>query len=139
MAELVADDALELVAVERVDRAARYRDDRVRHVAARGERVDAVLLVHDVDRRNARSRGDRHLLDDVEKAALEPVGGARQHAPRADHAGDGRAASRPKPQVFPQAHAEDRSAGQEDAPDVHPRRHGPRHRAGALEHLRIQP
>ena len=70
--ELVADDGLQLLAVELVERALRDRDRGFVRRMARGERVDALLFGQHEDLRFADARRDGHLLDDVEQAlALE--------------------------------------------------------------------
>ena len=94
VAELVRDHALELVARQVADAAAGDADDRVARRVAGGEGVDPVLLVHQVDRRHGRARGDRHLLDDVEDLPLVGVGRLRRERPAAEHLGDGVPAAR---------------------------------------------
>ena len=87
VAELVGDDALQLVAGELAQAAAGDGHHGVGRGEARGEGVDAVL-VEDVDRRDRDSRGDGHLLDDVEQTLLVAVGGVGRHEPPAEQLGD---------------------------------------------------
>ena len=66
----MGDHALELVAVEVLERAARDGDRGVAARAPGRERVDARFLLEHVDLRNGQPGGERHLLDDVDEAAL---------------------------------------------------------------------
>jgi len=92
VAELVGDDALELVAREFFEGAAGDGDDGVAGGEAGGEGVEAALVIEEVDGRHGHAGGDGHLLDDVEQALLGEVGGLRVHAAAADHLGDDGAA-----------------------------------------------
>ena len=83
VAELVADHALQLVAGERLERAARDGDDGVAGRVAGGEGVDARLVVQHVDRRHGHAGGDRHLLDHVEQPALGRIAACRARQRRA--------------------------------------------------------
>ena len=72
VAELVADDGLQLVAVEIVERALRHRDRGFVGRMTGREGVDALLFGQHEDLRLADARRDGHFLDDVEQAlALE--------------------------------------------------------------------
>ena len=84
MRELVADDALQLLAGEALQRAARDGDRGVVRRPTRREGVDAGLLVEDVDRGDRDARGDGHLLDDVQEPPLEAVVRVRADAPPAE-------------------------------------------------------
>ena len=75
MAHLVADHALQLVAIEQIERAARDADHGVVESEAGGERVDAVLVLEQVDGRDRGAGRERHLLDHVEQPAPGRVGG----------------------------------------------------------------
>ena len=74
MAELMGDDALQLVAVEVHERASRDRDRGVGGTVSRCECVDAGLAVEHVDLRHGNPRGDRHLLDDVPEPPPQRIG-----------------------------------------------------------------
>ena len=69
VAELVPDHALQLVAVEPLQRPAGDGDRRVGRRVARGEGVDAVLLLEHEHARHRHAGRDRHLLDDVDEPA----------------------------------------------------------------------
>ena len=62
--QLVADDALELLAVELLEQPGRDRDRGVLRVAPGGERVGR-RVVDEVDLRHRHVGGDRQLADDV--------------------------------------------------------------------------
>ena len=66
--ELVTDHRLQLIAVERIERALRHRHGRLVGRVARRERVDAWLVGQHEDLRLADARRDGHLLDDVHEA-----------------------------------------------------------------------
>ncbi len=90
----MGDDALELVAGEQGHAAAGDPDDGIARGASGGEGVDGILRVHHVDGRNGHARGDRHLLDEVEEAALVVVGRVQVDLAPAEAAGDDGATSR---------------------------------------------
>jgi len=92
VAELVADDALEFVAREPLERAAGDGDDGIGGGEAGGEGVDGGLVVHNVDGRHGDAGGHGHLLDDVEEAALVERGRVGGDAAAAHALGDGAAA-----------------------------------------------
>jgi hypothetical protein len=79
VAELVRDDALQLVAVEPLERAVRDRDRGVGGREPGGERVDALLAGQHVHLGHRRAGRDRHLLDDVPQPAQPGVGGVLGH------------------------------------------------------------
>ena len=82
VAEFVGDDPLELVAREVPDAAARDADDGVARRVSRGEGVDPVFLLEQIDRRHGRAGCDGHLLDDVEDLPLVGIGRlGRERAP----------------------------------------------------------
>jgi hypothetical protein len=89
VAEFVGDHALELVAGELLGAAARHADHRVTRREARGEGVDAAFVVQHVDRGRRRSRGDRHLLDDVLELSLRQVARVGVDEAAAEALGDG--------------------------------------------------
>ncbi len=70
VAELVRDHALQLGAVEVLERAACDGDRGIAARAAGRERVDARFLLENVDLRNRQPGGERHLLDDVDETPL---------------------------------------------------------------------
>ena len=74
VAELVRDHALQLVAVEVDERAARDRDRGVRGAVAGREGVDPRLALEHVHLGHRHAGGDRDLLDDVAQPPLERVG-----------------------------------------------------------------
>ena len=74
VAELVRDHALQLVAVEVDQRAARDGDRGVRRAVARREGVDPRLALEHVHLGHRHAGGDRDLLDDVAQPPLERVG-----------------------------------------------------------------
>jgi hypothetical protein len=73
MAELMGDDALQLLPVQTLDGALSDADHRVARRKAGGEGVDARFIGQQVHRRYRRTRGDGHFLDDVEQLALIQV------------------------------------------------------------------
>ena len=83
MGHLVGDHALQLVAIERVQQAARHDDRGIVRRGAGGEGIERVGLHHQQPR-HRHARGDRHLLDDVEELRRVFLGdrlrvGHRQH------------------------------------------------------------
>ncbi len=74
VAELVRDHALQLRAIEALECAARDRDRRVRGRHACGERVDAGLLLENVDLRHGQPRRQRHFFYDVHEPPLQWIG-----------------------------------------------------------------
>ena len=93
VAELVGDDALQLVARELLGTAARDADDGVAGREAGGERVDALLLVEQKHGRHGHAGGEGHFLDDVQQPALDGIGRVRINAPAAEPLGDDGAAA----------------------------------------------
>ncbi len=73
VAELVGDDALQLVAAELVQRAAGDGDRRVGRRIAGGEGVDAGLLLQHEDLRHRHAGGNGDLLDHVAQASVRRV------------------------------------------------------------------
>ena len=94
VAELVPDDRLQLVAAEEIQRAPGDGDGGVLRRVARGEGVDARLVVHHVHARHRHAGGERHLLDDVEQAAFAEVARARENFAPLHRLRHGRAALR---------------------------------------------
>ena len=73
MAHLVRDDALQFLAIQRVDEPACDGNRRVAWTAPRGERI-RIGIRNDVHRRPRQPRRDRHFVDDVvELTELELV------------------------------------------------------------------
>ena len=93
VAELVGNDALELVAAELLGAAAGQADHRLLRPRAGGEGVDALLVVHHEDRRHRQPGGERHLLDNVEHLPLERVGRVGRQATAAEREGQGLASA----------------------------------------------
>jgi hypothetical protein len=77
MTELMRDDALELVAGEHGHTSARHADGRIAGGMAGGKRVDAGLVIHDVDLRDGNAGSDRHLLDDIEELPFVEINRVR--------------------------------------------------------------
>ena len=88
MAELVTDDALQFLAIERLERSGGNAHDRVVGTEAGGERIDAAF-VDAIHRRHANARGDGHLLDHVQQAAFGENSRAGVDLPSAQHFYDG--------------------------------------------------
>src|SRR5690606_4737396 len=84
VAELVGDDALELIAVEVLEGSAGHGHGRVVDRVAGGEGIDGLFLVEDEDGGHGHAGRDRHLLDHVEEAALVRVPGAGLDSPAAE-------------------------------------------------------
>jgi hypothetical protein len=116
VAELVPDDALELVAREVVQRAPAHGDHGVAGRVAGGERVDGRLVVEHVHGRDRCARGDGHLLDDVEQPPLGQARAGRVDQPAAKHRGHGLAAVAQHHHLEQRPRRDDR----EDDPDGHP-------------------
>ena len=70
VAELVPDDALQLVSRQPPQGARGDRDDGIPGRVAGGEGVDSRLVLEQVDRRDRQAGGDRHLLDHVQEPPL---------------------------------------------------------------------
>ena len=83
MAELVGDHALQFLARQPLQGAARDADRRVLRTVAGGEGVDGRVVVDDVARGNGQARGQGHLLHHVEVASFGEVGRAARHQPAA--------------------------------------------------------
>jgi len=75
----VADDGLQLVTVELVERALRDGDGRFVGRMAGGKGVDALLLGKHVHLRLADARRDGHLLDDVQQPLALQIAVLRRH------------------------------------------------------------
>ena len=73
MAELVRNNALQLVATEKLHAAASHADCRGVHRRAGGERVDALLIRQHIHRGNGDARGDGHFLDYIQQLPLVRV------------------------------------------------------------------
>ncbi len=71
----MSDDALELIAVEIVERPLRHCDRRIRRCVAGGKGVDSGLLLENVDLRHRHAGSDGHLLDDVDQSFALDVRG----------------------------------------------------------------
>ena len=71
--ELVRDDALQLGALEMLEGAARHGDRGIRARETGRKRVDARLLLEDVDRGHGQPRRERHLLDHIDEPPLERI------------------------------------------------------------------
>ena len=71
VAALVPDDALQFVAVQCLQRAARHGNGRIARLVTRCERIDAAFLLEYVNLRHGRARRDRHFLDDVTQPAAQ--------------------------------------------------------------------
>src|ERR1035437_4595670 len=102
MAEFVADDALQFVARQHLDAAARDADGRVARRMAGGKSVYAFLAIQNVDLRHRHAGGDGHFLDDVEQFAFVRVRRALAHEPSAHLPGHDPAAAG-KLAAFPRA------------------------------------
>ncbi len=87
--ELVGHDALEFVAGEFFEGAARDGDDGIGGGEAGGEGVDGGLVVEEVDGGHGNAGGEGHFFDDVEETALGEIGGVRMDLATADALGDG--------------------------------------------------
>ena len=107
MAELVANDALEFVAGERLDATARDGDGGVAGGVAGGEGVDAGLIVHDIDLWHGHAGGDGHFLDDVEQLAFIEVGGVGTDEASAERFSYGAAAAGERGNFIRAAEADD--------------------------------
>ena len=94
VAELVGDDALQLVARELLDAAARDADHRVARREPGGERIDALFVFHHEHGRHRDARREGHLLDDVQEAAFVRLERIGINPPPAEPLGDARAAAR---------------------------------------------
>ena len=90
----MGDHALQLVAVERVDRAAGDADHGILRRGAGGKGVDGRLVIEQEDRRHRRARGDGHLFDDVQQHAFAQVARIGRHGAAAERASDHFAALR---------------------------------------------
>ena len=73
MAELVSDDALQLIAAQMIDRALGDSDDGIARGESRSEGVDARLVRKQIHRRRRGARRDGHLLHHVQQFALVRV------------------------------------------------------------------
>ena len=92
------DDALQLLAVELVERALGDRDRRIRRRIAGGERIDRRLAFEHVDLGHRHAGGDGDFLDHVAQALVREIGCgrldeggaelARDHAAAAAQGGD---------------------------------------------------
>ena len=126
VAELVAHHALQLVAREPGERAARDDDHRLVGRIAGDQGVDRLLALQAVQRRHGDARGDRHLLDHVEQAPLGRAAVARLDVARAEQVGD-RGASVPQLPDAPRRNRDDaasdqqRDAGEQLARRLHAR------------------
>jgi len=88
VAEFVGHYALQLVAVEVLERSAGDADHRVARLVARGKGVDARFVIHHVDGRDGRAGSQGHLLDHVQQPAFGQVAGLRIDQPSAEHQRD---------------------------------------------------
>jgi hypothetical protein len=84
MAEFVADDALQFLAIEILEGSGGDAHDRVVGTEAGGERVDAAF-VDPIHRRHAYARRNGHFLDHIEQPALRQHLRARVDLPAAQH------------------------------------------------------
>ncbi len=112
VAEFVRDHSLQLVAAQLLHRAAGDGHHGIAGREAGGEGIEAGFIIEHVDGGDGHPRGDGHLLDHVEQAALLQIDRVRFEAPAADAFGDGRA-SRAKdgPFVERAASNDDQRAG----------------------------
>ncbi len=86
------DHTLQLVAVELGQRTASNCDGRIGRSETGRECVDSGFARHDEQSRRRDTRGQRHLLDDVDESAQLRISGRRVDWHRADSRGDGRSA-----------------------------------------------
>lgn len=122
----MADDGLEFVAVEQVQRTARHRDGGVLGRVAGGEGVDAELGVHDEDARHGNAGGERHLLHHVEEPALPVFAGRGEYLASVQRCCHGGAA------LGKLRHLDERGHADDDRNDAH----GPGHKTGVGDDLR---
>ena len=92
--ELVPDDALQLVAVQEFQRAARHCHRRVAGAESRGEGVNPAFLLEDINLGHWHAGCDRHFFDDVAQAPPQGVAGIGIEERAAHLAGDPAAAAR---------------------------------------------
>ena len=93
VAELVGDDALELVARELLGAAARDGNHRIAGREAGGEGVDPFLVLEQKHGRHGHAGGQGHFLDDVEHSSFGRIERIGIQAPAAEPLGHGRAAA----------------------------------------------
>ena len=92
VAELVADDALQLIAVEQCHATARDADGGVARRVAGRKGVDAFFVVEHINLGDGHAGGDGHFLDHVPQLALIGMGRVGIDEPSAERFGDGTAA-----------------------------------------------
>ena len=92
VAELVRDDALQLIAIQIVQRALCDGDCRIRRRVARRECIDAAFVLENIDLRHRNAGGDRHFFHDVAQASPLGVRGVLLDSNAAERAGDHSAA-----------------------------------------------
>ena len=95
VAELVGDDALQLIARHLIDAALGHADHRVARREAGGEGIDAFFVVHDEHRRHRHTRGERHFFDDVQQPPFTGLERIRIDAPPAQSLGHARPTAAP--------------------------------------------
>ena len=83
MAELVTNDALQFVAREHLDAAARHADGGIASRVAGSEGVDATLIFQNVNLRHRHTGGDGHFLNNIEQLAFVRVDGVLTDEPTA--------------------------------------------------------
>ncbi len=106
VAKLVSDHCLELVTIQDVKAASCHADGGVADVVTGGKRVDALLAVQDIHRRDRHSARDRHLFDDIQELAPFRVLRRRVDPRASTSLGHGRttAAERLRLQEHPEEH-----------------------------------
>ena len=117
VAELVGDDALQLVARKLLSAAARDADDRIARRKAGRKCIDGRLVAQQIHGRHRHARGERHLFHHVQQPPFDGIDRVRIHAPSAQPLGDDRAAAGGKLGRFVEAADDDqtecRGTGQE--------------------------
>ena len=108
VAELVADDALQLIAREQLHGSRGDGDHRVARRVAGGKRVDASFVGQEIDLRHRNPRGDGHFLHHVPQLALVRVGRGRVDETPAQHGGHRAAALGQLQRLEPAAQRNDR-------------------------------
>ena len=94
VAELVRDDALQLIPVQQLERATRHGHGRVARREPGCKRVDAAFFLEHVDFRHRYTRGDGHFLDDIAQALTQWVLHVRRYESASYRARDRAAARR---------------------------------------------
>ena len=87
VAELMGDDRLQLIAIQRFQCSARHHNDRIVEPHPGGKAVDPRLLILHIDGWHRHTRGDGHLLDHIAQLLLLEVGGSGQQTASAQRLG----------------------------------------------------